>query len=311
MEVYHIPHDVILYHILPRISAQSVCCFKCVSKDWRSFFTSDMFQNKHNHLHADDHKNNHKLLILSKTKTSFECATINCKVPSSVKGLTPTRRPLPPFECITPGSICLLASFHGLVCLGISSIHGLIEKSRHLSTYKYTLSWTLESRVDTKTKPFLEIETHHLDDNPDAYDYYSTIVVKGDCIHVCVKYDIDISYDSGFGSMTCIKLWKLDEYGKMIELVDYKLRTPVYDIPLGSLIPFYLMKNGNWVMCSYENHQIYKVDLKKKIYIKDNVEGKEKGIIYDDFEYAKVSVGDGTNIVDEEVRYIETFVSRK
>nr|GEY96009.1 hypothetical protein [Tanacetum cinerariifolium] len=118
----------------------------------------------------------------------------------------------------------------------------LMEKSGRLSTYKYTLSWKLESR-------------------------------------------------------------------KMIEVVDYQLRTPVYDIPLGSLIPFHLMKNENWVMCSYENHQIYKVDLKKKIYIKDKDEGKEKGSIYDDFEYVKVSVGDDMNIVDEEVRYIETFVS--
>nr|GEU41809.1 hypothetical protein [Tanacetum cinerariifolium] len=347
-------------------------------------------------MHVDDPKNNYKLLILSetktKTKTSFEFTTINCEAPPSVKGLTLARRPLPLFEGITPGSIFILASFHGLVCLGISSIDGylysnlilwnpLTNEYKRLSKFnshkecndiwsiysyfglyyncceddykllfvnfvdkdyyiyslksdswrkvdvfqhisiRYPGSWSRGTylnenlyflqedmsgrlysiiKFDTKTERFSEIETHHVDDNPDAYDYYATIVVKGDCIHVCVKYDTDISYDSGFGSMTCIKLWKLDEYGKLIEVVDYQLRMPVYDIHLGSLIPLYLMKNENWVMCSYENHQICKVDLKKKINIKDKGEGKEKGSIVDDFEYVKVSVGDDMNIVDEE-----------
>ncbi|GKE08311.1 hypothetical protein Tco_1411862, partial [Tanacetum coccineum] len=109
---------------------------------------------------------------------------------------------------------------------------------------------------------------------------------------------------------TCIKSWKLDESGNMKEVVTYQLRTPVYDIPISSLIPFHLMKNGNWLMRARHNHHIYKVDLKKKMHNKDKGEGKENGSIYDDFDYVKVRVGDNTNIVDEEViRYIETFVS--
>ncbi|GJR81054.1 reverse transcriptase domain-containing protein [Tanacetum coccineum] len=59
-------------------------------------------------------------MFLSKTETSFEFATIDCEeAPPSDKDLTPTRRPLPPFEETTPYDIHILTSFHGLVCLGI------------------------------------------------------------------------------------------------------------------------------------------------------------------------------------------------
>ncbi|GJT13608.1 putative reverse transcriptase domain-containing protein [Tanacetum coccineum] len=332
MEV-HLPHDVILNHILPRIPAKSVYRFKCVSKEWHSFLASDMFQNKYNRLHADDHK----LLILSITKTSFEFTTINCEEPPSVKGLTPTCRPLPPFEGITPGRICMLASGHGLVCLGIHHKDRYVYSDLILwnpltneykssceddykllfvnvidnNVYIYSLksdSWRknfkgrLSSiiRFDIKTEQLSKIETLNVDADPNAYDYFATFMVKSDCIHVCVKYEINITYDSGFGSTTCIKLWKLDESGNMKEVVTYQLRTPVYDIHISSLIPFHLMKNGNWLMRARHNHHIYKVDLKKKMHIKDKGEGKENGSIYDDFDYVKVRVGDNTNIVDEE-----------
>ncbi|GJV76075.1 zinc finger, CCHC-type containing protein [Tanacetum coccineum] len=95
-EVVHVPQDVIFDHILPRIPAKSGCRFRCVSKEWHSFLTSDTFKNKHNH--RDDHENNLKLLVLSKTKTSIEFTTIDCEAPPSDKDSTPTRRPLPPFE---------------------------------------------------------------------------------------------------------------------------------------------------------------------------------------------------------------------
>ncbi|GJR19373.1 putative F-box protein [Tanacetum coccineum] len=117
----HVPQDVIFDHILPRIPAKSGCRFRCVSKEWHSFLTSDTFKNKHNH--RDDHENNLKLLVLSKTKTSIEFTTIDCEAPPSDKDSTPTRRPLPPFEGITPHIIYILASFHGLVCLGIQETY--------------------------------------------------------------------------------------------------------------------------------------------------------------------------------------------
>ncbi|GJX45208.1 reverse transcriptase domain-containing protein [Tanacetum coccineum] len=280
MEV-HVPHDVILNHILPRVPTKSVC------------------------------------------QTSFEFTTINSEAPpSDHKGLSSTRHPLPPFEGITTDDYKLLfvnfvdedVYIHSLksdswrkvdVFQHIGLLHsGGWSGCTYLNENLY-LNQRLSSikRFDTETERLSKIETPNVDN---AYNYFATIMVKSDCIHVCVKYDIDISYDTRIGSTTCIKLWKLDEYGKMIEVVNYQLRTHVYDIPISYLIPFHLMKNGSWLMRSYENHQIYKVDLKNKMHIKDKGEGKAKGSIYDDFEYAKVRV-DHNTIVDEEViRYIET-----
>ncbi|GJR90740.1 putative F-box domain-containing protein [Tanacetum coccineum] len=161
MEV-HVPHDVILNHILPRIPAKSVCRFKCVSKEWHSFLTSDMFQNKHNR-HVDDHKNNLKLLVLSKTEKSLEFATIDCEAPLSDKGLTPTRRSLPPFEdSTTPYHIDILTSFHGLglhhVFIGNSRIwyYSRCEDDCKLlfvnftddNVYIYSLRWDSWRKVD-------------------------------------------------------------------------------------------------------------------------------------------------------------------
>ena len=170
-------------------------------------------------------------------------------------------------------------------------------------------------RFNTKTERLSKIETPFVDDYGNTYDNSATIMVKSDCIHVCVKYNIQIRCHSGFEvkTCTCIKLWKLDENGNMKEVVSYQLirRPYVYDHTItiiSHLIPFHLMKNGNWLMrISCNKHQIYKVDLKKKMHIKD----KGKGNIYDDFEYAKFRVlDDNTNKVDEEAgRYIETFVS--
>ncbi|GKD51875.1 hypothetical protein Tco_1280851 [Tanacetum coccineum] len=109
------------------------------------------------------------------------------------------------------------------------------------------------------------------------------------------------SWDNFGRAATYIKLWKLDEYGNMKEVATYQLK------PRSDLIPFHLMKNGNWLMRHRwsRNHKIYKVDLKKQKHIKDN--------IYDDFdEYAEVRV-DGNNytLFDEEGRYLynETIAS--
>ncbi|GJR92254.1 F-box/kelch-repeat protein-like protein [Tanacetum coccineum] len=397
MEV-HVPHDVILNQILPRVPAKSVGRFKCVSKEWHSFLMSDMFQN----MYIDHHQYNLKLLVLSKTEKSLEFATIDCEAPPSDKGLTPTRRPLPPFEGITPYKIRILASFHGLVCLGIhervscvyshlilwnplTNEYKRLSKSYshkecnkiwwygsafglyyscceddykllyvnffHGNVYIYSLrsdSWRkvhvfqhtsrlynerwsrgtylnenlyfLENsndrlssiiRFDTKTEQFSKIKTPNVDDDPNEY-YFAAIVVKNDCIHVCVKYDIHGSCDNGFRRTTCIKLWKLDEYGNMKEVLTYQLRPHVYDFHITSLIPFHLMKNGKWLMrneCDSYKHKIYEVDLinKKKHYFKGK--GNQKGNIYDDVEYAKVRVDGNNNIISEEGRYIETFVS--
>ncbi|GKE31406.1 F-box/kelch-repeat protein-like protein [Tanacetum coccineum] len=159
-------------------------------------------------------------------------------------------------------------------------------------------------RFDTKTERFSKIETPNADDNLKVYDYCASITVKGDCIHVCVKYDT--------GLKTFIKLWKLDKDGKMTEVLNYQLRLHDFidfDI-IRNLIPFHLLKNGKWLMLknrwSSYNHRIYKVDLKKKMHITNK--GKQK-----DFEYANVGVGDAyinnIKLIDKEVRYIETFVS--
>ncbi|GJU39054.1 putative F-box protein [Tanacetum coccineum] len=401
----HVPHDVVSNHILPRVPAKSVCRFNCVSKEWHSFLTSKMFKS----MHIDHHQNNPKLLLLLKTKTTFEFTTIDCEAPPRRKGLTPARHPLPQFgDTTNPHDIHILTSFHGLVCLGIikkshdlgysysdlilwnpltneykmlskSNFHKEFYNIRYScsgfglyyscceddykllfldlfenNVYIYSLrsdSWRkidafqhtsrlypgsrsrgtylnenlyflqhhsnrrLSSiiRFDTKTERFSLIETQHVDDNPDAYDYFYTIVVISNCIHVCVKYDNYIS-DDLFGRTACIKLWKLDEYGNMKEVATYQLRSLIYDHTISYLNPFHLMKNGNWLMRNdFSENKIYEVELKKKKHTKDKGKGNEKGNIYDDFEYAEVRVNGNTNnnnnIVDEEVRYIETFVS--
>nr|GEV14911.1 Gag-Pol polyprotein [Tanacetum cinerariifolium] len=96
-----------------------------------------MFKNKHHRLHVDDHQNNTKLLVFLKTET-FEFTTIDCEAPPSDKDLTPTHRPLPPFEDTTPRNIHILTSFHGLpfatildLCLIISPLASILV----LNTY--------------------------------------------------------------------------------------------------------------------------------------------------------------------------------
>ncbi|GJY29408.1 reverse transcriptase domain-containing protein [Tanacetum coccineum] len=122
-------------------------------------------------------------------------------------------------------------------------------------------------RFDTKTERLSKIETPNVDDNSNAsHNYFATIMVKSDCIHVCVKYDIKISCDRGFRRTSYIKLWKLDENENMKEVVTYQLRPHVDGISMSYLVPLHLLENGNCLMrnCSCHEHQIYEVDLKKK-----------------------------------------------
>nr|GFC28691.1 hypothetical protein [Tanacetum cinerariifolium] len=164
-------------------------------------------------------------------------------------------------------------------------------------------------RFDTKTERLLMIDTPYVDANRNRYAYSTTIMVMSNCIHVCVKYDTNTKYPRSDlrWRETYIKLWKLDEYGNMKQVVTYQLRPLVYGISKSYLIPFHLMRNGNWLMRDgwSQNLKVYKVDLKKQKHIKDN--------IYDNFdEYAEVRVG-GKNytLFDEESRYLynETIVS--
>ncbi|GJV76072.1 putative F-box domain-containing protein [Tanacetum coccineum] len=342
-EVVHVPQDVIFDHILPRIPAKSGCRFRCVSKEWHSFLTSDTFKNKHNH--RDDHENNLKLLVLSKTKTSIEFTTIDCEAPPSDEDSTPTRRPLPPFEGITPHIIYILASFHGLVCLGIQetyvyvyshlilwnpltneykrlskstalmngyiwyyrSIFGLyyssseddykllsVQKSHHY-VYIYSLksdSWRKVDAFQHTLHPGSPSRGTYLNENLYFLQHHERYRQLPSIIRT-----------------TCIKLWKLDENDNMKEVLTCQLRPHGYDHTISSLRPFHLMKNGNWLMMlnnclSSYNDGIYKVDLKKKMRITNKGKEKEKGNIYDDFEYAKVRMDENTNIiylVDEEI----------
>ncbi|GJZ46966.1 glycerophosphodiester phosphodiesterase GDPDL3-like protein, partial [Tanacetum coccineum] len=152
-------------------------------------------------------------------------------------------------------------------------------------------------RFDTKTERLSKIETPNVDE---AYHYFATIVVKSDCIHVCVKHDTE----DGFGITTDIELWKLDEYENLEKVLTLQLRPlkpqHVYVIPFISLLrPFYLMKNGNWLMVknrwrSYK-HKIFKVDLN------DN----------DSEDPIKVKVDVKYNIVLEEVIISKEYVYPK
>nr|GEX91644.1 RNA-directed DNA polymerase, eukaryota [Tanacetum cinerariifolium] len=128
-----------------------------------------------------------------------------------------------------------------------------------------------------------------------------------------MRKGVVMNYDlcSMCGKTIGIELWKLDEYGKMKKVITYQLRPTI-----SHLIPFHLMKNEKWLMrncTSHEHkHKIYEVDLtKKKHYFKGKGKGKgkERGNISDEFECVEVNNYSNKNMVDEEVRYTETFVS--
>ncbi|GKA81105.1 putative F-box domain containing protein, partial [Tanacetum coccineum] len=123
-----LPHDVFSSHILPKLPIKSVIRFKCVSKQWHSSVSSDMFKKMHNRCHIDEYQNQHKLLVLTET-IPCKFSTIDCEAPEN--GLTPSR-PLP-FEG-SPGKIKILASSHGLICVGIiNNING--------SEYSHLILW--------------------------------------------------------------------------------------------------------------------------------------------------------------------------
>nr|GEX56509.1 hypothetical protein [Tanacetum cinerariifolium] len=276
MEV-HVPHDVILNHVIPRVPAKSVGRFRCVSKEWHSFLTSKMFQN----MHIDHHPNNIKLLVFSKTETPlFEFTTINCEAPPSDNGFTPIC--LPRFEGITPRRIYILASFHGLVCLGIKEMDDASVYSDLILWNPLTNEYKSSCEDDYKL-----LAVKIFGDKVYIYSLKSDSRRKVDAFqstHIIYHGRWSPDTDSGFGwTTTYIKLWKLDEYGNMKEVATYQIRPHGY---ARHLIPFHLMRNGNWLMRDgwSQNHKIYKVDLKNQKHIKDN--------IYDKFdEYAEVRVG--------------------
>lgn len=109
-----IPQDILSSEILSRLPAKCVLRFKCVSKKWHSLLSTQMFKKAHlRHYITNDHQNPNKLILLS-AKTPREFRTIDCEAPKD--GVTRSR-PLPFLS--RPAKIEILASFNGLVCVGI------------------------------------------------------------------------------------------------------------------------------------------------------------------------------------------------
>ncbi|XP_071721484.1 F-box protein At3g08750-like [Rutidosis leptorrhynchoides] len=111
----NIPHELLLSEILHRLPAKSVLHFKSVSKQWYSLLTSHSFESTHiDHIITNDgHQNPNKILQLM---SAFEFCTIDCYSPED--GVHVTRNCPLPFTS-RPDKVKILASVHGLVCVGL------------------------------------------------------------------------------------------------------------------------------------------------------------------------------------------------
>ncbi|GJV96449.1 putative F-box domain-containing protein [Tanacetum coccineum] len=174
-----LPHEVFSFHILPRLPIKSVIRFKCVSKQWHSSVSSDMFKKMYNHCHIDEYQNQDKLLVLSET-IPCKFSTIDCEAPEN--GLTPSR-PLP-FEG-SPGDIKILASSHGLVCVGIIS-------NINRSEYSHLILWNpLTNEYKTLPKSDSRVECYNRLSRVFGL-YYSSC--EDDYKLLCVTYHIVYMY---------------------------------------------------------------------------------------------------------------------
>ncbi|XP_071721493.1 putative F-box protein At3g24700 [Rutidosis leptorrhynchoides] len=105
--------DEILSEILSWLPAKTLLRLKSVSKQWHSLLTTQLFKNTHlNHITKHDHQNPNKILQLS--EDGFQ--TIDCQSPEHGVGVT-HNRPLP--LTLQPTKVVILASCHGLVCVGV------------------------------------------------------------------------------------------------------------------------------------------------------------------------------------------------
>lgn len=112
-----IPHDVLFHRILPRLPTKSASCFKCVSKEFNSFLSSNVFKKMHIR-HIVYPQNHDKFIVLfHDLREPHTLGTIDCEAPAD-KVLTPASFKLPAMAS-SKGTIKFLTSFHGLVCLFI------------------------------------------------------------------------------------------------------------------------------------------------------------------------------------------------
>lgn len=158
------PQDVLLFHILPRLPAISISRFMYVSKQLYSFLSSDMFKKMHNPYLAR-HQNHDKFLFVSGTSPHM-FGTFDCEAPGS--GLVPSRFTLP-FDAKAKG-IEFVASFHGLVCVGIVMNHTNYE-------YSDLILWNPLTR-DYKT---LSKPNSHMS----CYNRYPCLQVYTICLSFC------------------------------------------------------------------------------------------------------------------------------
>ncbi|GKA30132.1 hypothetical protein Tco_0716437 [Tanacetum coccineum] len=173
-----------------------------------------------------------------------------------------------------------------IVCPGLAGFHRGLTWFERKSLFSKA---RLKFRFDRKIELFSKIEIPCVDDNR-KWDCYLTIMFRRGYIHVCVECEIEIS---GF-IRNCIKLWKLDEYGNLKEVVNYQLMPQ--DNIISYLHPLHIIKNGNWLMHEGDSFRprIYAVDLKKMKRMKD------RGNSYDEYElYAGVRM----DTSPEQVRY--------
>ena len=120
-----LPLETIQTEILPRLPIKSLGRFQCVSKQWKSFLSSQEFIKLHKS------RNNEKLLLLDPSRPitfhSFDCephfypVTTLKNVPSEVKHK----------------NALLLASLDGLVCVGFKNSRKLMFWNPLTGAYKY------------------------------------------------------------------------------------------------------------------------------------------------------------------------------
>ncbi|KAI3524214.1 hypothetical protein L1887_02866 [Cichorium endivia] len=114
-----LPPDITFYHILPRLPGKSLARFTRVSKQWHSFIRTYGFHKMHlHHVINNDHQNHQKLLFLPHNRP-WDFQTIDCETPED--GIT-VKRPLP-FKVRSGQEISIVASLHGMVCVGLRKLH--------------------------------------------------------------------------------------------------------------------------------------------------------------------------------------------
>ncbi|KAL7602119.1 hypothetical protein Lser_V15G23505 [Lactuca serriola] len=123
--------EILLFNILPRLPAKSLCRFMSVCKQWHSVITTPAFAKIHlHHLTNNDDQNHYKFLVLSLSEP-YRFHTMDCETP---KDPSPATR-FVPFEGASWETFSIVTSLHGMLCVGIT------KSSREDAEYSDLILW--------------------------------------------------------------------------------------------------------------------------------------------------------------------------